>query len=864
MGKTTLAKAVAEQEAARYELGVHLVDLTRAEQGAEVPAALATQLGFPGFEALLDAPTEQPALVIVDNCEHVLDDAARSVHALLEACRSPTVLATSRTPLDVPGESIVSLGPLALPRAGQDPATSPAVQLFLQRSADAGADPLDDELDTVTELCRVLDGVPLAIELAAARSRVLRASELLAGLTGDDHDLDLLRRPRFRGPTRHRSLRETITWSFDLLGADDRTFLERLSVFTGPFTAADAAAVAGHGDPDRALDRLDGLVDASLLMVEPVGDVTHYRLLELVRASARERLVASGAWEPTWLRFIDHVVGWSVRFAAASTSGWHAGTLGSLLPRTDSHLAALRWCVDHDDTPQRSFLLVATLWGVVHQGRVDDVAPLAEATLGRWHDPDEPGWADAVATAATCRYLRGDPAGAIELARSALPHAGGSSYAPATLRRLSAHASCALGKLDAAVELLAEAIEHARGVAPALAMEMAATRAELLAATGAPLDEPLALVRAVGEEAAASGAVVNSIWAQTVEASLLARVDTAAAEHAALQVLQRSRLASYPACESAALQLLAELSIERGDTGGALALITELVDGLVTRGAESELRNALRLTSLVLGHLGREQVAADLAATAASLPSLSIFAPPGHERLLVPAHHHGTVLPRRDASLLMRHELRSALDQSPPTITDTRDGGELDDVTHLMEHRGDTWTITFGGTEISVRHGKGVSDLARLMRSPGTEIHCLDLAGAGVREPDAGDAIDTEARRRYEQRIIELHADLDEAEADHDRGRAEQLQHELDTLVEHLTAALGLGGTARRQGGTVERARSAVTHRLRSTVRRLGELHPELGRHLEVSVRTGVYCSYEPERPTSWTIRHASDGIGGG
>jgi hypothetical protein len=153
---------------------------------------------------------------------------------------------------------------------------------------------------------------------------------------------------------------------------------------------------------------------------------------------------------------------------------------------------------------------------------------------------------------------------------------------------------------------------------------------------------------------------------------------------------------------------------------------------------------------------------------------------------------------------------------------------------------------------VNLKHTKGMEDLARLLGQPGRELHCVELAGAGAEQATTGEVIDAVARRRYEDRIRELQADLDEAEARHDRARAERAQVELDALVDHLTAALGLDGRARRPGSTTERARSAVTQRVRGTVRRIAAEHPDLGRHLDVSVVTGTFCCYRPERPVRW------------
>jgi plasmid stabilization system protein ParE len=171
-----------------------------------------------------------------------------------------------------------------------------------------------------------------------------------------------------------------------------------------------------------------------------------------------------------------------------------------------------------------------------------------------------------------------------------------------------------------------------------------------------------------------------------------------------------------------------------------------------------------------------------------------------------------------------------------------------------MVDRGGYWEIDFAGRTAHAKASKGLADIAKLLAVPGREIHCLELMGAAVEQGSTGDVLDGEARRAYEHRIRDLQEDIDAAEADHDLARAERAQVELDTLIEHLAAALGLGGRSRSSGGSAERARSAVTQRIRTTIRRLAADHPELGRHLEASIITGTYCSYRPEHPVTWDV----------
>jgi hypothetical protein len=173
----------------------------------------------------------------------------------------------------------------------------------------------------------------------------------------------------------------------------------------------------------------------------------------------------------------------------------------------------------------------------------------------------------------------------------------------------------------------------------------------------------------------------------------------------------------------------------------------------------------------------------------------------------------------------------------------------------VFRRSGDGWEVGFGhGDTVTVRGGKGMDDLARLLAAGGREVHALELAGSPVAEAGHGPALDERARRAYEQRIRDLQEDLDEADAAGDPVRSERARAELDALVDQLASALGLGGRAREAGSAAERARSAVTQRIRSTIRRIGEVDPGLGRHLQGAVRTGTFCSYRPDEPVDWDL----------
>jgi TolB-like protein/tetratricopeptide (TPR) repeat protein len=167
---------------------------------------------------------------------------------------------------------------------------------------------------------------------------------------------------------------------------------------------------------------------------------------------------------------------------------------------------------------------------------------------------------------------------------------------------------------------------------------------------------------------------------------------------------------------------------------------------------------------------------------------------------------------------------------------------------------GSLWTLAFGGFSVQLTHQKGFLDLAQLLARPGTELHCLELAERPAETGGDVPVLDERARRELKARVRELQREIDESDAAHDVGRAERAREELDQIVEHLSGALGLGGRARPLGSAAERARSAVTWRIRNSIKKIASAHSRLGRHLENSVRTGTFCVYEPETPSNWVL----------
>jgi hypothetical protein len=415
-----------------------------------------------------------------------------------------------------------------------------------------------------------------------------------------------------------------------------------------------------------------------------------------------------------------------------------------------------------------------------------------------------------------------------------------------TLRRAIAYAHRALGDTAAALGWFdAMASEAGRLGMSALEVEAIAATAHIRADLG-DVDDALGLIAQARSKARAARSEHAEAWVDTIEGSILLRADPRRASDASQRALEASRHLGYAAGVSNSLRALALAALLDGRVDDAARLLVELLEELMNRGATHELRAVFDVASAVLEQRGND-AAADLAATAMALPVVAITASVGYE-LFVPQPRGHSPLPVRDAILLTRAELTTAAPAVAAPVRSERSRAGT------FRPLGDVWEVEFDGRTVTMRATKGMTDIAQLLRRAEAEIHCLELVGAGVDEGDTGPVLDPAARRAYETRARELQADIDEADANHDRGRAERARTELDALVDELAAALGIGGRTRRTGSSSERARSTVTQRLRATIKRIDAVHPPLGRHLDASVRTGVFCSYRPEQPVQWTL----------
>ena len=362
-GKTRLAREVAASEAQRYSR-IAWVDLAPIADPLIIAREVATSLHIPDrggrpAEALIATIGDSPMLLVLDNCEHLVDAAAELAEQLLRACPRLNILATSREALGIPSETAWLVPPLG---------SAEAIQLFVERAqaSIASFELTDANSGAVRDICRRLDGIPLAIELAAARVRVLSPEQIAARL---DDAFRLLTSGSRTALPRQRTLRGTMDWSYALLDPREQALLCRLAVFAGSFSLEAAEAVC-VGDPLEAEDILDGvaaLVDKSLLVMEAGDGAARYHLLETVRQYGLELLAQHGGVERTRERHAHHYLEFAERFAPLLIGGEHEPGL------------LARIAVEHDN------LRDASIWAANDPSRAEEALRFADALFWYWY-----------------------------------------------------------------------------------------------------------------------------------------------------------------------------------------------------------------------------------------------------------------------------------------------------------------------------------------------------------------------------------------------------------------------------------------------------------------------------------------------
>lgn len=365
-GKTRLALEVAADRllARHFEDGAWRVELAKLTDPALVTQAVASTLGAreernkPLMRTLTEFLQSRHILLVLDDCEHLIDACVQLVEMLLGACPLLRILATSLVPLNVAGETVWIMPPLSLPEpppAGADifssATQSEAVRLFVERAASVlpTFQLTPQNAAAVSEICRRLDGMPLAIELAAGRVKVLRPEQIAARL---DDRFNLLTGGSRTALPRHQSLRAVMDWSYELLTPAERALFQRLAVFAGGFALEAVEAVCtGHGiEAHHVLELLSLLVDKSLVVVDQLPHETRYHLLETMGQYAHEKLVETSDMEETRRRHVAYFMDFAERGERELEGPQQPAWLERLEREHDNLRAALRWALDHSES----------------------------------------------------------------------------------------------------------------------------------------------------------------------------------------------------------------------------------------------------------------------------------------------------------------------------------------------------------------------------------------------------------------------------------------------------------------------------------------------------------------------------------
>jgi non-specific serine/threonine protein kinase len=400
VGKTRLAQELVRTHAAAYADGGWLVDLSGVTDRTLVSSVVAASLGLGNLQSthvlntLADFLSRKHLLLVLDNCEHLIDACADLVVHLTRFCPRLHVLVTSREALAIDGEVTRRLSPLDVPEL--NPSTPPdqigesaAVRLFVERAqaVNHALEFSEANASALARICRAVDGIPLALELAAARTRVLTLDQLADRL---DQDADVLESASRGGLPQHRTMRATIDWSHDLLGEQEQILLRRLSVFACSWTLHVAEQVcSGDGiEPSAVLDLLAQLVDKSMVLVDTHEAVARYRYLEPIRQYALERLEASGEADTYRERHANAFLQMAQECEAVDFGPDEIASLDRLEADHDNLRAALRWALAHNqaDALLRASAALFRFWE--RRGYFQEGCSWLEAALGNAVDDD--------------------------------------------------------------------------------------------------------------------------------------------------------------------------------------------------------------------------------------------------------------------------------------------------------------------------------------------------------------------------------------------------------------------------------------------------------------------------------------------
>lgn len=557
VGKTRLALEVARQRRAAFAHGAWFVDLAPLRDGDAVNAAVAATLGVRDergrslLESISSALAARHALVVLDNCEQVLAGCARLVEAVLRAAPAVTFVCTTREPLAVSGERVVHVEPFAIPSAAEPNADDPIVRLFLDRAGAAGAPPLgENELRDVATICARLDGIPFAVELAAARTRSMAPKQIVAAL---DARFRLLTGGSRTALPRQQTLLGTLDWSHELLSITERTVLRRLAVFAGGWGIEALRAVVTFDGIEEwdALDALHVLVDKSLVVARADGE--RYRLLETTREYAHEHLLSAGEEDAANRAHAAYYRAVAERTLDQRWSTGSEAPLAALRAERNNLFAAHAWALG----PGKDPLLAAALAGSL--GAAWDFDGMQQAGLRRLEatiaslpaDAEGPEaallWL-AFALLASSVVMTERELRAAERA-AAIAAAAGAAVLEARALSLVAHVAANIGRAGVAERASARSLEifrrldDTRGVAACLAAQaLHASHDGDFGRARRLYDEALAIDRKLDDKRMIAIALLSIAELDYASGDAAAAADTARRARAAAQELDNRTL----------------------------------------------------------------------------------------------------------------------------------------------------------------------------------------------------------------------------------------------------------------------------------------------------------------------------------
>ena len=664
-GKTRLAGEITRQVADRFADGVWLVELAKVKDPARVPSVVATALGVHGLpgdeedpgEALARAVRGRHLLLVLDNCEHVIDAAARLCSELLTTADDLHVLATSREPLKISGELRYRLGPLPLP--GDPPADgasaylegseNPAVALFTARAREAGAAfTLDDRTRPLVErLVARLDGMPLAIELAAGRVEALGVAQLLDRI---DDRLALLVSGDRVVADRQRSLAATVEWSYQLLNEQERAVFRALSVFPGAFPLEGAEAVAG---PAAKLSVLC-MVDCSLLVPPRTGPDgrARYAMPETLRVYGAELLARAGETAAAEAALASYALDVAEEAAMGlRTRTWESAGLRHMDADSCTLDQGLSWAAEHDPVMAVRLALAMSWWWVL-RGRLIEHRALLAAMADRVEPGSDEWYAAHIWLGRACTEMA-DPAGALEHYTVILEEISDQDRPVILAACLGGRAAALLGlaRLAEAAADSHRSLELARRAGSESGEATALALLAMIACRSGDFADSVQLARRSMRITAEIPGPIARMRSQVLALALAEAGELAAAEQVCVEGLALAREQGDLWNISGLLTCMGRLELMAGRNQAATAHLREQLQIALRAGGEAIIRTGVRSAAHLCAQIGRfaEAVTLDAALSSAQQLTASSAQPTGPLMLLGGAHRREALRNAREA-----------------------------------------------------------------------------------------------------------------------------------------------------------------------------------------------------------------------